>query len=318
MSNKNIVHIAVAVIQNSLGQYLIAKRPQETHQGGLWEFPGGKVESNETVVAALKRELLEEVGITITQSSPLIKIHHDYNDKSVLLDVWQVEKFTGDAFGREGQKTCWTNKSDFLLYDFPAANLPIITAIKLPDKYMITGDFKSEDELLSRIKSGVKKGIELLQFRAHHLREADYFTYAKKIHEFCKIENVTLLLNTSIEKYNNNNAFYFSDGVHLTKNEIGLLTSDCFSEILVSTSVHDEKELLAAEKSNVDLVLLSPVNKTRTHPNTIPLGWDEFESLTKKANIPVYALGGMKVKDIKTSKAHGGQGIAAIGEFWSE
>ena len=318
MSNKKIVHVAVAVIQNSHGQYFIAKRLKETHQGGLWEFPGGKVENNETVVDALKRELLEEVGITITQSTPLIKIHHDYNDKSVLLDVWQVNAFLGEAFGKEGQETNWVNKSDFSLYDFPAANLPIITAINLPDKYMITGDFITEDELFSRIKFGVKKGIKLLQFRAHHLNELDYFTYAKKIYEFCKIESITLLLNTSVAKYKNNKAFDFSHGVHLTKNEIESLSSDCFTETLVSTSVHNERELLVAEKSKVDFVLLSPINNTTTHPNTIPLGWDEFENLTKKANIPVYALGGMKDEDIKISKAHGGQGIAAIGEFWSE
>lgn len=318
MSNKNIVHVAVAVIQNSQGQYFIAKRPKETHQGGLWEFPGGKVENNETVVDALKRELLEEVGITITQSTPLIKIHHDYNDKSVLLDVWQVNAFLGEAFGKEGQETSWVNKSDFSLYDFPAANLPIITAINSPDKYMITGNFKTEDELFFRIQSGFNKGIELIQFRAHHLIEADYFSYAKKIYELCEKEDVTLLLNTSVEKYKANKAINFSHGIHLTKNEIKSFTSDCFSEALVSTSVHNEKELLAAEKSKVDLVLLSPVNKTKSHPDTPALGWNEFERLIKKINIPVYALGGMKEKDIETSKVFGGQGIAAIGEFWNE
>ena len=119
MSENNIVHVAVAVIQDSHGQYFIAKRPQESHQGGLWEFPGGKVESNETVVEALKRELFEEIGITLVQASPLIQIHHNYSDKSVLLDVWSIDKFTGKAFGKEGQETCWINKSDFFSYDFP-------------------------------------------------------------------------------------------------------------------------------------------------------------------------------------------------------
>ena len=109
MSTNNIVHVAVAVIQDSHGQYFIAKRPLESHQGGLWEFPGGKVENNETVLDALKRELFEEVGIIPTHATPLIKIHHDYSDKSVLLDVWCIDNFSGTAFGKEGQEICWIN-----------------------------------------------------------------------------------------------------------------------------------------------------------------------------------------------------------------
>ncbi len=79
MSLMNIVHVAVAVIKNQQGQFFIAQRPKRSHQGGLWEFPGGKIESNETVLDALNRELFEEVGITFSQASPLIRIHH-HND----------------------------------------------------------------------------------------------------------------------------------------------------------------------------------------------------------------------------------------------
>ena len=319
MSDNNIVHVAVAVITNNAGQYFIARRPQEVHQGGLWEFPGGKVENTETVLEALKRELFEEVGITPVQASPLIKIHHKYTDSSVVLDVWCVNEFTGHAFGKEGQETCWINKSEFSLYDFPAANTAIINTIQLPDKYMITGNFESEEELLSKTHLGMQKGIKLIQFRAHHLSELSYFNYAKKIYDICNKENVTLLLNTSVDRYIRHRAYTFSHGLHLASKEIKFLTSLPFdNKVLISTSTHNQKELTDAEKSKVDFAVLSPVNSTLTHPDVTPIGWDRFKTLVEKSFLPIYALGGMKEEDIKKSKDYGGQGIAAIGEFWNE
>ena len=159
MSLNNVVHVVVAVVKNEHGEYFIAKRHENSHQGNLWEFPGGKVENNETVIDALKRELFEEIGITLLQTSPLIQIHHNYEDKSVLLDVWYVDKFDGEAFGKEGQKTCWINQNEFSLYDFPAANLPVLKAIKLPDRCMITGKFKDEKEFLDRIQISLENEV---------------------------------------------------------------------------------------------------------------------------------------------------------------
>ena len=125
------VHVAVGVIFNSQGQILIARRHDDAHQGGLWEFPGGKVESDESVCDALARELHEELGINIHTSSckPLIEIRHDYSDKVVLLDVWAVSEFDGEASGKEGQPLRWVDRSQLSDYDFPAANIAIIDAI---------------------------------------------------------------------------------------------------------------------------------------------------------------------------------------------
>lgn len=317
MTSKNIVHVAVAVIKNRDGQIFIAKRLENSHQGGLWEFPGGKVENNETVLEALKRELFEELGITLIKATPLIRIPHDYGDKSVLLDVWYVDKFSGVAFGKEGQETCWVNESSLASYDFPIANLPIVTAIQLPDKYMITGDFNTEDELLMRIQTALNKNIKLIQFRANDLAEDTYFELAKKLYELCKKENAQLLLNTSIVKYKKHKAYNFSHGLHLNSKEIKQYHSkELKKETLLSTSTHNNKEILLAEKLEVNFILLSPVKKTNSHPSSIPLGWEKFKQLAGKATVPVFALGGMTNNDIDIAKINGAQGIAAISEFW--
>jgi len=122
--------VAAAAILNPQGQLLIAKRSDDKHQGGLWEFPGGKVEVDESVETALKRELLEEIGIDTLQCEPLIRIEHDYSDKSVVLDVWIVSSFSGEATGLEGQPIEWIDPVDMDSYQFPEANLPIIAALK--------------------------------------------------------------------------------------------------------------------------------------------------------------------------------------------
>jgi len=123
------VHVAVAVIINGNGHILIAKRPDHVHQGGLWEFPGGKVEVGESLKAALERELFEELGIALLACQPLLEIHHDYFDKQVLLDVWTVTGFSGEAYGREQQAVRWVAPGSLFEYEFPEANQPIIQAL---------------------------------------------------------------------------------------------------------------------------------------------------------------------------------------------
>jgi 8-oxo-dGTP diphosphatase len=120
------VHVAVGVILNAREQVLIARRPIDSHQGGLWEFPGGKLETGESVEQALFRELKEELAIEVSECSALVTIEHDYGDKLVLLDVCMVRAFTGDAVGVEGQVLRWIGLDQLGEYQFPAANKPIV------------------------------------------------------------------------------------------------------------------------------------------------------------------------------------------------
>lgn len=124
------IHVAVGVIVNEAKEILIALRPKQSHQGGLWEFPGGKLEAGESVEVALKREINEELGLIVSSCRPLLTIHHDYADKFVVLDVYWVEEFAGVANGREGQPIRWVNVEELSEYNFPAANHDIVTAIQ--------------------------------------------------------------------------------------------------------------------------------------------------------------------------------------------
>lgn len=122
---KKHVHVAVGVIKQG-NDIFIAKRHSSQHQGGKWEFPGGKVETNETVTQALARELKEEIGIDVNSSQPFLEIKHDYSDKSVHLDIHLVEDFIGEAKHCEGQESKWVAVSELKNYEFPEANKVII------------------------------------------------------------------------------------------------------------------------------------------------------------------------------------------------
>ena len=126
MNKNSTVHVAVGVLLNDNHEVLIAMRPAESHQGGLWEFPGGKVEEGESVEYAVNREFKEELGISVQACTPLIQIRHEYSDKLGMLDVWRIEKFSGIPQGREGQAIEWRALSKLRAVDFPKANDRII------------------------------------------------------------------------------------------------------------------------------------------------------------------------------------------------
>jgi len=125
-----IIHVAIAVIYNAKNQILIARRASHQHQGGMWEFPGGKVENGENSQQALIREIQEEVGIEVESSLLIKKIIHQYDNKKVCLDVYAVKNWSGKASGMEGQPIKWVEIDDLNHYKFPKANNEIISLIQ--------------------------------------------------------------------------------------------------------------------------------------------------------------------------------------------
>ena len=123
-----VVHVAVGVVYQN-DAFFLTKRAEEVHQGGKWEFPGGKVENDETVAQALARELNEEIGIDVLACQPLIEITHDYGDKKVCLEVFIVDNYIGEPNAQEGQKQSWFALNEFKKLDFPKANEAIIAKI---------------------------------------------------------------------------------------------------------------------------------------------------------------------------------------------
>jgi 8-oxo-dGTP diphosphatase len=124
-----VVTVAVGILIDPQGRVLITRRAPQTHQGGLWEFPGGKVEPGETIVDALARELREELGVTVLISEPFMTLQHDYGDQCVCLAVHRVTSWRGEPSGMEGQPLAWEQPANLTDWPFPAANQPILTRL---------------------------------------------------------------------------------------------------------------------------------------------------------------------------------------------
>ncbi|GAA6204081.1 8-oxo-dGTP diphosphatase MutT [Thalassotalea sp. SU-HH00458] len=124
-----LVHVAVGVIVSE-GEVFLTKRLEHVHQGGKWEFPGGKVEAGESVAQALHRELKEEIAIDVLSCMPLLEIVHDYGDKAVKLEVFLVDNFQGEPTAQEGQQQAWFHVNELSEIDFPDANISIAEKLK--------------------------------------------------------------------------------------------------------------------------------------------------------------------------------------------
>jgi len=303
------LHVAVGVIHDGHGNILLTQRAKHAHQGGLWEFPGGKLEGDETVPQALQRELLEEVGICVKTARPLIKINHQYPDVRVLLDVWQVNDFSGTAHACEGQAMRWVRPQQLKQFTFPAANLPIVTAARLPDRYAIL-EGKNHAEVLLNLDRILQTGATILQVRIKSAPISERSAICASVLERCKQENIITLLNSDLSI-----SATAANGIHLSSRELRRLVARPAAWEWVAASCHNLEELEHAERIGADFAVLAPILPTSTHPDTTPLGWDTLTKLTSSANLPVYALGGLELTDIDRAIEAGAQGIAGISAF---
>ena len=313
----NVVHVAVAVIRGSDGRILIAKRPDNKHMGGYWEFPGGKVENNEAVTDALARELREELDISASRFEPLIQVRHDYPDKSVLLDTWWVDGVEGQPRGNEGQEIGWVNPAQLAELDFPPANGPIVNAVLLPHQYMITGLFSSAAELLEKVSAQLDKGVRLIQFRAPWLQRRPYEHLAHELHHLCQPYGAKLLLKGEPELLQEP----WCDGIHLRSDQLQV-PAEKWQQFRrpgqwLAASCHNQEQLQQAVEAKMDFVTLSPVRPTKSHPGRLSMGQEHATQLTRACPVPVFWLGGLGISDESLVVVSGAQGVAGIGAFWT-
>ena len=333
MSEQAYKQIAIAVIEKD-GQILISKRAEQVHLGGLWEFPGGKVESNETLEHALQREIHEELGIRVDNMHPMMQIKHHYDEFNIQLNVFHVNDFSGvdyhltDAtqLGLEDQQVKWVDKQTLANYSFPKANQAILTALNLPDSYLISPNIIDETELSELSEylsclSKLSKYHSLIQLRLKNFNSLLIDDVLGKMLERTLLNDNKVMLNSSMIV--SKPLYEKCSGIHLTSKH--LFDSDYIATLkqhypdkLLSASCHQEADIQRANECELDFIVISPVKVTRSHPQQAALGWPKFSQLTAMARMPVYALGGMSPIDIEHSQSLGAQGISAIRSLWCD
>ncbi|MEP0314692.1 MAG: (deoxy)nucleoside triphosphate pyrophosphohydrolase [Hyphomonas sp.] len=126
-----VVLVVAAALYDAKGRILLAQRPAGKPMAGLWEFPGGKIESGETPERALVRELHEELSIMVDETSlkPITFASHAYPDFHLLMPLYATESWEGELAPREGQALAWVRSSDLHLYPAPAADIPLFDVL---------------------------------------------------------------------------------------------------------------------------------------------------------------------------------------------
>lgn len=309
-----MVNVVVAVVRDASGRVLLSQRQAHQDFAHHWEFPGGKVESAETAMQALQRELREELAIECVEAEPLITIPWQYEHKSVCLHAFTITVWQGEARGVEGQALRWFEVAELSALTMPAANRGILAAIQLPSCYAITGAFNDFSELTQGVSHALAQGAGVIQLRSLW-QGTDYVQAAESILPMVKAAGAQLLLNTELDQWR----LLPEVGLHFSSQRAAQFTQRPVpSSVLLSVSVHNLTQLQQAQALDADCVLLSPVLPTQSHPDMPALGWQQAAEWVARATIPVYALGGVSPSHLVQAKALGFQGIAAIRAFWPD
>lgn len=127
--SKPFIQVAAAVIEWH-GQYLITQRKPATHLAGYWEFPGGKLESGESLEECVQREVREELGVVVTQPVPFMVVQHEYSEKEVELNFFFCSIATGElqSLGCAGFQ--WVRAGELSQFDFPPADEPVVARLQ--------------------------------------------------------------------------------------------------------------------------------------------------------------------------------------------
>ncbi|MGH8751309.1 MAG: Nudix family hydrolase [Burkholderiales bacterium] len=307
---RNLVQVAAAVILLPDGQFLLARRPQNKPYPGYWEFPGGKIEPGETSQQALRRELLEELGIDAEEIHPWITRIYHYTHASVELHFHQVRRWSGELHGRENQQLAWQSVQNVKVAPLLPANSPVLRALALPATYAISNAHElGRREFLRRLEPALQAGLRMIQVREKNLPHSELKQFAAQVIALAHRHQALVLLNGDIELAQELGA----DGVHLISVQLTKLDQRpplpwC------GASCHNREELQRAEKLGADFALLGPVLPTPGHTGAI--GWQEFGRQVNGCSLPVYALGGMRTSHLHTAWQHGAHGVAMLRGAW--
>ncbi len=317
-----IVDVSAAVLQCPDGSFLLAQRPADKIWAGYWEFPGGKVEPDETLHDALVRELREELGIEVVTAYPWLTRVFSYPHAMVRLNFFRVTAWRGELHPHEGQQFAWQvnpPQSTFgkrgggcSVSPILPANAPILRALELPPLYAISNAAElGVEPFLERLQARLDAGLRLVQLREKKLSRDELRSLTRRVVALAHARGAKVLLNGDVAMAQETGA----DGVQLTSSQLAEL-SERPTVDWCAASCHSAEELRHAEELGCDFALLSPVLPTQSHPGAAHLGWGNFAAIVLGSSIPVYALGGLTHEDIQRAWQHGAHGISLLHQAW--
>jgi 8-oxo-dGTP diphosphatase len=306
--------VAAGVLRDQRGRVLVSRRSADRHLAGLWEFPGGKIEPEESPLEALKRELDEELGIRIGPSRPLATIRHEYADKIVRLRLFEIHSFDGTPTGAEGQPIRWIAPDRLDTGKMPAADRPLIRLLDLDPHYSISrspGSFESPARFVDAWRQCLEAGYRLIRLRPE-AGERVPGEVIEAVDRLTRAHQARWIASGELAQCYG----WPAHGIHLRASQMLRLDRRPWpADRLVIASCHDLEETRIADDLGADLVTLSPVSETSGPHDASPLGWDAFERVVAFSPLPVLALGGVRPDDWSRSRAAGAFGVAGVRAF---
>ena len=312
------VDVAVGVLFDRDGRFLLAQRPEGKPMPGYWEFPGGKLEAGESVFDALAREFDEELGLHITAAHPWAQRVVTYPHATVRLHFWrsfaEMDEWRGEPESREGQAFRFERIDALTTEPWLQGAMPLRRWLQLPATYAISNaGTVGVDAFVERLEARIAAArVQQLQLREPTLDGRAFASLFDVVAERCKAAKIRLLVNSA------HPTSYWArcDGVHFTARDLGVANTR--PEVAwCLASCHDVAELSRAAALGADAAVVGSVSETTSHPRGAILGWDGFARIASTSPIPVYAIGGLATADLPNAIAHGAHGIAAIRSAWS-
>jgi 8-oxo-dGTP diphosphatase len=310
---QRVVNVAAGIIERDDGTFLLSRRPSGKVYEGHWEFPGGKIEPDELTADALARELREELGIEVEVAYPWITTFYIYQHAAVRLHFFRVVRWRGDASSKEGQALSWQSKKKLTVGPMLPANATVLRALCLPIELGITCAWEVGIEpAIKSVRLALERGLRLVQIREANLTPALRGEFAAEINKAVREVDGILVINSDVKL-----AMSLGAGLHLPSRE--LMATNVRPHVdWCSASCHSRAELDKANDLGLDFVLLGPVERTPSHADVSPMGWDEFEELVRNYPVPVFALGGMRVENLDAARRRGAHGIAMLRGAWNQ
>jgi 8-oxo-dGTP diphosphatase len=301
-----LTEVAAAVIERP-GEFLLAQRPEGKPYPGYWEFPGGKIEPGEDARAALVRELREELGIEVLDCTPWITRVYAYTHATVRLHFFRVGRWAGEPQPLEDQAIAWQRLGAAHVSPMLPANAPVLAALALPD-VMVVSDAAAVgvDAWVHRLETLLQDERVLVQIREKSLDGLRVQHLLSRALARAQPLGVPVVVNSASGTYPQ------CDGIHLTAAAL-MAAKERPRGVLVGASCHDEAELDRVAHLGLDYAVLGPVRETSSHPGVAGIGWARFEALARERPMPIYAIGGMRRRDLPEARRRGAHGVALRG-----
>ncbi|AVP95925.1 Nudix family hydrolase [Ahniella affigens] len=316
MSQPAPLLVVAGVLADSTGRVLIAKRPAHKHHGGCWEFPGGKLESGESVGDGLARELREELGIAVTTSARIGLVVEPRPQHELHLIVQRVLAWSGSPQALEHSDIAWCQPNELQRFHLAPADRRIAQWLCAPAQLAVTPgpESLSDSEWPARIDLALRRGAERVHFRGGAHSWAQHPDGLARLIAQVHAAGLTVALHDLPELA----VSLYVDALHLSERCARQFESraDIGWPGLLGISVHADTDSDWIRRVQPDYLLLGQVHGTPSHPDRQGMGWARFAELAAAYCAPVYAIGGVGPADLQSAKTHGALGVASISAYF--